>query len=118
MISIISQNAVFVFSLWFFDGKAADVSFAVFSSPAMKKELCASSFLSSYSSYSSILFLLRQPVMPVMPAMLRSISPINNGRLVLSPVSEEVSMSFSGNVKKLSQIVIFRVLTIKIRNLL
>ena len=30
----------------------------------------------------------------------------------------EVSMSFSGNVKKLSQIVIFRVLTIKIRNLL
>ena len=56
--------------------------------------------------------------MPVMPAMLRSISPINNGRLVLSPVSEEVSMSFSGNVKKLSQIMIFRVLTIKIRDLL
>ena len=29
--------------------------------------------------------------MPVMPAMLRSISPINSGRLVLSPVSEELS---------------------------
>ena len=32
--------------------------------------------------------------------------------------SDEVSMGFSGNVKKLSQIMIFRVLTIKIRDLL